>query len=193
MKKKLFAMALLLSASPALMAQDCSDIVWGQAVLDVYPNVADACDEVVVSESGEMYAKVNATFHRITQSGAVTVYVQENDGDRKAIRFTPPAGSTVLIDGNETPWRILANRQELRFYIPSDRFELLSSVEAAPMMAEVTEPEPEPEPMPEPEPEPEPMPMELPTTAANTGAWLLGGMLLLIAGLGMGVFARRRG
>jgi hypothetical protein len=191
MKKKLFAAACLLAMSPAVWAVECADLVWGQAVLDVYPNVADACTEVVTDDAGNNYAKVNATFRRLSTSGNVSVRIQENDGDHRDFRFNPGAGATVDVDGTATPYRDLANTQAIRFYIPSDRFALLSDVTAAPMAA-VPEPEPEPEAAPEPEPVPEPMPVELPTTAANTGIWLLSGILMLFAGLGLGVAARRR-
>ena len=192
MSKKLFAAACLLAASPAVWAVECSDIVWGQSALDAYPNVADACDSVVTDEAGNNFAKVDATFHRMTNNGNVIVYVEENDGDRQPFRFKPEAGSTVSIDDTATPWSDLYQSQALRFYIPSDRFALLTDVTAAPMAAQA-EPEPEAAPAPAPEPEPEPMPVELPTTAANTGLWLLSGILMLFAGLGLGVTARRRG
>ena len=192
MNKKFLAAAFLLAASPAVWAVECADLVWGQSALDAYPNVADACDEVVTDEAGNNFAKVDATFHRMTNNGNVVIYVEENDGDREPFRFKPEDGSTVSIEDTATPWSGLYQSQALRFYIPSDRFALLTDVTAAPMAAEPA-PEPAPTPEPVPEPEPEPMPVELPTTAANTGLWLLSGILMLLAGLGLGVAARRRG
>lgn len=181
--KKAAGVLLAVAMAPTAWAQTtCNDIVWGDEVLDIYPDIADACDEVVTGADGSMYAKIDATFHRRTNAGDVIVYVEENDGDRNPVRFSPPAGSTVEVEGVETAWRNLADRQRIRFYIPSDRFALLSDVEEAPMVAvvheEVVVAEPEPEPMPEPEPEP----IAMPTTAANTGAWLLSGLLLMLGG-----------
>lgn len=190
------AAAALLCAAPAAFAQaTCADMVWSDAVLDVYPDIADACDEVVVAEDGTQYARIDATFHRLTPGGDVIVYVEENDGDRDPVRFDPPEGSTVNIDGVETPWRDLYDRQRLRFYVPNTEFALMSDVDADVMVAEMhdetdvdvdvdvddgdmdVDVDDEEE-------------IVMPTTASNTGAWLIAGLLMLLAGFGL--LARQR-
>lgn len=185
--------AMLCFAPAAFSQATCADMNWSQAVLDVYPDIADACDEVVVSEDGTQYARIDATFHRMTPGGDVIVYVEENDGDRDPVRFDPPEGSTVDIDGVETPWRDLYDRQRLRFYVPNTEFALLSDVDADVMVAEVHE---------EAEVEvdvddgdvdvdvDEEEDIVMPATAGNTGAWLIAGLLMLLAGFGL--LARQR-
>lgn len=186
------ATGAMLCFAPAAFSQvTCADMNWSQAVLDIYPDIADACDEVVVSEDGTQYARIDATFHRMTPSGDVIVYVEENDGDRDPVRFVPPRGSTVNIEGVETPWRDLYDRQRLRFYVPRTEFALLSDVEAAPMAAEIhEEPEPAPAPVAAADMDDEEEEIAMPATASNTGAWLIAGLLMLLGGFGL--FARQR-
>lgn len=187
----LAAGAMLCFAPAAFSQATCADMVWSDAVLDVYPDIADACDEVVVSEDGTMYARIDATFHRMTPGGDVIVYVEENDGDRDPVRFDPPDGSTVDIDGVETPWRDLYDRQRLRFYVPNTEFALLSDVDAEVMVAEIhEEPEPAPAPAAQTDMDDEEEEIAMPSTASNTGAWLIAGLLMLLAGFGL--FARQR-
>ena len=192
---KCAAGALAIGMAPAAFAQaTCDDMNWMDAVLDIYPDIDDACDEVIIGENGVMYGKIDATFHRMTRAGDVIVYVQENDGDSDPVRFEPPEGTTVNIDGVEREWNSLYDGQDLRFYVPGDRFVLLTDVEEAePMVAVVHVEETEPA---------EPVQAEvtytsdddedirMPTTANNHGIWLLAGLMMLLGGGGL--LARQR-
>ena len=163
-----------LLASPAVMAKDCNEVTWNQDVLDQYPSVANACQEVL-EQDGKTYIKLAAEFVRFRQPNHAMVDVLESDGSTERVSFKVNSKAKVNAGGKDVSWEMIPKGYDLAFYVPSDRFEIH---EVVPVTAEILIIEIE-------------EPAELPKTASLWPALGLAGGLLLMFGQFMGW--RRRG
>ena len=135
-----------LAASPAALAQTCDDIVFGSAVTDKLPNAAEGCQEVV-ERDGKMYAKFVAEVVRV-RGRSVTVDLMKRDGGKIRQTFRPDPRFRVNIGGQPTRIADLHRGQEIRIYLPADRWEVVHVPEAPTepvVVAALLMPEPEPE------------------------------------------------
>ncbi|MEM9302751.1 MAG: LPXTG cell wall anchor domain-containing protein [Pseudomonadota bacterium] len=188
MKKSLksaLALAIVVGAAGSAQAQQktCDDVVWSAAALEAYPAAAEACREVITHE-GRDFVKMSAVFFKQHNNGALTVAIEETDGDMVRHSFKPQSEMRVWVDGEQKDWSDLYPRQPINVYVPSDRWEFASLNEEDPGMVElamVVEEPPE-------EPAPEPM---LPKTASNAPLVKAIGAGLLALGLFLG-FRRRQ-
>jgi len=168
-----------LAASPAVMAQapTCDDIEFKSNVTDQFPNVADACLEVL-ERDGALYAKVEAEVVVARRSGDVTLDIKTRDGSSIRQSFQTESEFRVLLDGRSHRVRDLVRGQEIRIYLPSDRWAVAQVEEpSVPVVVAPLAPPP-------PEPEPE-MVAELPGTASPLPLMGLGGILLVLLGGGL--------
>lgn len=161
-------------ASPAALAKDCSEVNWNQDVLDQYPSVANACQEVL-EKDGKTYVKLAAEFVRFRQPNHAMVDVREADGSTERVSFKVNSNASVNAGGKDVSWDKIPKGYDLAFYVPSDRFEIhqVLPVTAEILIIEIEEP------------------AELPKTASLWPALGLAGGLFLMLGQFMGW--RRRG
>ena len=127
---------LLLAAAFALPlgAQEvtCADIEFDARAVEAYPQVQEACLEVIEHE-GALYAHLRA---RVIQNWTTSVIVQywHADGMWGALtRATPPEGFTVMVNGAPTTIEQLRPNQEIHLFVPEGRWEVA--------IADVPEPE----------------------------------------------------
>ena len=173
-----------LTLSSAVVAQEltCDDIEFKSNVTDNFPNAADGCLEVV-ERDGELFAKYIAEIVSVRR-GRVTMDIKTRDGSSIRQVIDPPDGFRVNLDGRPRRVRDLAPGQEIRVYLPGDRWAIAQVEEpTAPVVIAVLAPPP-------PEPEPE-MVAELPGTASPLPLLGLGGFLLVFLGAGLSALRRR--
>lgn len=165
------ALALLV-AGPAQAQLTCDDLVFDAEARANYPEVNEACLEVV-NRDGVNYARFHA---RVVQPGSNSIGIQYEHADGtwgEPKTVTLPEDFRFMIDGRPTPSWDLETWQELNIYLQEGRWRLaitdVAPVEAlevypepvpqiaAPEIVVPDPPEPEPaaaEPAVEPDPEP---------------------------------------
>ena len=187
------AIVFLFLGSAAIAQEEitCADIEWLPVVTDQYPNIADACSDVLM-KNGKVMAKVEVVVTRVGSRTASFRFLHP-DGTRSDVYRTALGSNWVaLIDGVEVHQRDLVRGQKLNVYIPNDRWAVIYEDADGPDLVDAVALVEVPEPMAEPEPiaEPEPAPT-LPATAGPLPLiGLLGGVFLA---LGAGLrFLRRR-
>jgi hypothetical protein len=123
----ILALTTVLGA-PAALAAECSDVEYHQDVLDKYPAIANACQEVT-EKNGKSYVKVTADFISFRRPDKLTVNVHENDGskERQTIKVDPQM--RVTVGESKKRFSDLPRNYTLNFSIPSDRFEMASHEE----------------------------------------------------------------
>lgn len=179
----------------AVSAQDltCADIEWKSFVTDQYPNIADACIDVV-EKNGKMMAKVQVEVVMARPLGASFRFLHP-DGTRSDVYRTElDADWTALVNGREIRRWELERGMKLNVYMPGDRWAVVYEDADGPDMVDavevVEEPEPVAEPEPEPMAEPEPEPA-LPVTASPLPLIGLFGAAFLALGAGLRLVRRR--
>jgi len=128
--------SLLLAAAFALPleAQEvtCADIDFDARAIEAYPQVQEACLEVVEQE-GTLYAHFRA---RVIQNWTTSLIVQywHAEGMWGALtKATPPEGFTVMVNGSPASIEQLRPNQEIHLFLPEGRWEIA--------IADVAEPE----------------------------------------------------
>lgn len=166
-----------LGLSQSVLAQTtCSDLVWSSDVTSRYPNVADACHDVVVRDGGQ-YARLVAEVNRVRNNGDIRLrFKHRDDSWSDIVTVSPEYDFPVFIDGERVLARDLVRGQEIRIYMPSDRWAIAQVEEVEIVVVAVIQDEPEPEAIPE--------------TASPLPLIALLGMIL--AGLGGAMTIRRK-
>mgnify|MGYP000010569007 CR=1 FL=1 len=186
MKKTLlfFLLALFggLGFTASASAQDvsCSDIVWSEAALEVNPNIADFCLEVV-EKRGQQMARMTARVVRQSVNSTIVQWQRPDGSWSPSERRYPDRGFMAEIGGSNVKISDLPARQEVNVYVAATDMWSVSApaAVAAPAAAAV----PAPAAAPAPAPAPEPAPVMLPATATQLPMLaLLGGLLVLLGG-----------
>jgi hypothetical protein len=132
--------SLLLAAALALPlgAQEvtCDDIEFDARAVEAYPQVQDACLEVV-DQDGTLYAHLRA---RVIQNWTTSLIVQywHAEGEWGALtRATPPEGFTVMVNGAPTSIEQLRPNQEVHLFVPEGRWEVAIADIAEPAILEL--------------------------------------------------------
>jgi hypothetical protein len=146
----LTAVLLSLGLSQSALAQStCDDLIWSSEVTSRYANVADACQEVVTRD-GSQYARLIAEVNRVRNNGDIRLRFKHRDGSwSNIVTVSPEFDFPVFIDGERVLARDLIRGQEIRIYMPSDRWAIAQIEEDAPVVIAVIHDEPEPEAIPE--------------------------------------------
>lgn len=169
-----------LAVSPAVSAQalSCDDIEFTSAVTKEFPKVAESCQEVV-ERDGALYAKFVADVVGVWRNGKITVDIKARDGSSIRQSFHPTSEFRVSVEGKPTRVRDLVRGQQIRIYLPSDRWAVaqVAGPDVPVVVAPLTPPELEPAPQPAPE-----MVAELPGTASYLPLMGLAGALLVFLG-----------
>jgi len=143
-RSSLFSIALaLLVAGPAQAQLTCDELVFDAEARANYPEVNEACLEVVVRD-GANYARFHA---RVIQPGSNSIGIQYEHrdgtwGEPKTV--TLPEDFRFMIDGRPTPSWDLEVWQELNIYLQEGRWRL-AITDLAPVEALEVYPEPLPQ------------------------------------------------
>lgn len=192
-----FAAIVSLGASASALAQtptdltftatgtQCDEVNWSSQTLARYPRIAQAC-QAVVQRDGKYFVVFSGTVTHVAGFGR-TLEVDFKDGDH--IRLNPPPDMRFDIAGTMTRARDIQPGQELKFYVPQDRF-----VAEVPQGEKVSAPIPmtvsEPQRVAEAKTAP---PQNLPQTGTDLGVLALGGLALMLTGAGLTTLRYRRG
>ena len=183
MKKTLLVLVLLLigglgfSTTASAQGVTCSDIVWSDTALEVNPNIADFCLEVL-DKRGQQMARLSARVVRQSVNSTIVQWRRPDGSWSPSERRYPDRGFMAEVGGRDVRITDLPARQEVNVYVAAGE---MWSVPAAEPVAAAAPPPPPPPPPPEPEPEPEPA--ALPTTATQLPLLaLLGGLFILLGG-----------
>lgn len=107
-------------AKPAVNAADCAAITWQKEILARYPNIAAACQEVVVS-NGTRYARFTGELIRVDRyDGSVRIDFKDRNGRSlgKATTLQPSPMQRALIKGHRYRFSELTPGQALSMYVP---------------------------------------------------------------------------
>lgn len=196
MRTSMLVGAVVLAASAAVYAQEpaftatgqsCDQVTWSRQALEVYPNIAEACQQVM-QRDGKYFVRFDGEVRSVTDRGQ-QVTVDFRDGD--LLTLTPPENLNLTINDKPTAPRDLLPGDKLRFYIPQDQLAAIffaGQPETAPEQVVPIAPAPvlaaaAPAPAPAPQAAaPAPAPRALPGTASQLPLSALAGMLLVLLG-----------
>jgi len=107
---------------PRTQSASCADVAWEQDLLERYPRIGDACQEVVMSE-GRRWARFEAELVRAYADGRVTLDFKDRRGSSiEQITLMPARSQRVSIDGRSVQFKDLDRAQELNLYLPEGMF-----------------------------------------------------------------------
>jgi hypothetical protein len=111
--------------SSNVFSAECSDVEFHQDVIDKYPTIVNACQEVVM-KGDSSYIKVVADFVSFRRPDKLTINVHENDGTKEKQVMEVKPDMMVMAGNKEVKISTLPKNYELNFMIPSDRFEFIA-------------------------------------------------------------------
>lgn len=161
---------------PQVSTETCAEVKWAPELLQRYPRIPEACQEVVLV-NGENWARVEGRLVNVNPNGSVTTMVLNSRG-RGMGRLTlkPAPGQKVLLEGREVSFDQLETGAMIHMYIPEHMYAVATEpVEDNAEMATI-EQAPETEVAAE-------EPQALPTTAGPLPWVLLAGGAVLLVGL----------
>jgi LPXTG-motif cell wall-anchored protein len=94
----------------------CDAIRWSQEALEKYPNIAEACQDVM-ERDGRYYVKFSGTVRRVRGQDVTVNFKNGSD----ALTVTAPENTSLYIDGRPRSVRNLRRGDELTFYVPQDQ------------------------------------------------------------------------
>ena len=117
-----------LLAAPVLPAQPptCEAIRFSPDATAAFPSVAQSCHSVV-ERDGRLYVRLVADVVRVRRDGSLLLDLKGRDGSRIRQAFNPPPGFNAIISGRPKSTRFLVRGQEIRLYLPSDRWEVIET------------------------------------------------------------------
>ena len=126
--RPIWLLLALLVTSPAGLAQEltCDDIEFDSSATDAFPSVAQSCHSIV-ERDGKLYVRLVADVVQIRADGSLVLELKGRDGSRIRQDFSPPRGFRAMIDGKPKPTRDLVRGQEIRLYLPSDRWQVIQA------------------------------------------------------------------
>jgi hypothetical protein len=104
---------------PAVDAASCADIAWQREILARYPNIAAACQEVVVSNDAR-FARFAGELVQVDRDGSVKIDFKDRDGHSlgQPTTLQPAPTQRVLIEGYRYRFSELKPGQHLSLYVP---------------------------------------------------------------------------
>jgi hypothetical protein len=179
--------------APAVDGPSCADLSWQKQIVARYPNIAAACQEVVVSNTVR-YARFTGELVQVNRDGSVRFDFKDRDGKSlgKATTLQPADSQRAVIEGRSYRLSELTPGQKLSVYVPEARLVVATDPGAPPeAVAKMVfeEPQGTVEPL-------EPvqlaaatraaaaaLPARLPDTAGSTPLLVAFGVLALIGGV----------
>lgn len=125
---------IALISGQAALAQDdvsCADIDWSSVVTDQVPNVADACDDVVV-KNGKMFARVKVELQRVRGRTLTFKLINKDGSSGGSYTQTVAPEWRANIGGTKYRPQDLARGQQLNVYLPHDRWAIIHEDEDGP-------------------------------------------------------------
>jgi hypothetical protein len=113
------AMAQRTGSAFTATGESCSDITWQPSVLEQYPRIAEACQDVVQYD-GRYFVQFDGTVQSVTGNGSRLV--MRFEGLDENTTLNPPENARLFIAGRSTPFRDLTRGQELTIHVPADQF-----------------------------------------------------------------------
>ena len=132
------ALLTLLLATP-LAAQEttCADIEYDAEILASYPEVQEACLDVV-EDQGVRYVHLRAKVLNNWIS-SMTIRYEHADGTWGLLKtVTPPEGFTAIVNGSPTPVEEIQEGTVMNIFVPEGRWEVAMADVDMPAMAELT-------------------------------------------------------
>jgi hypothetical protein len=191
-------------AAPAVDAPSCADLSWQGRIVAQYPNIAAACQEVVVANSVR-YARFTGELVRVNRDGSVSFDFKDRDGRSlgKATTLQPADSQRAVIEGRAYRFSELNPGQQLSVYVPETRLVVATEPGAPPeAVAKIVFDDPaatgeqpvEPVRLAQAAPaEPAAQPARLPDTAGWAPLLVLLGVLAMIGALLLMTSRRMRG
>lgn len=116
----------------------CSKIEYKEAVTSQFPEVAKACRSVIRNSAGTPFVKVNAKVKNVRRNlrdrsvNRVTLDMLDANGNSlHPLTMRPPRNFRYMVDGEEKTADYMARGQDLRIYLPTDRWEVIWDIETA--------------------------------------------------------------
>jgi len=178
---------------PDVNRRSCEQVNWHTDLLGQYPWAVSACHEVVLVEE-QKWARFEAEFQRLNRDGSITADFRDRVGKSTGrLSLMPAPGQRVTLDGTTYQFSELRRGQVLNFYVPEGSY-AFSAQPGAPLTERATvvatiEEEPtqieSPQQFAQVESRPAQNTYQLPATAGPLPLIALGGVLSLLAGLGL--------
>jgi hypothetical protein len=118
---------------PAVNAPSCAELSWQKEIVARYPNIAAACQEVVVS-NGVPFARFTGELIQVNRDGSVKFDFKDRDGRSlgKATTLQPAPTQRAVIEGRAYRFSELPLGQQLSMYIPEARLVVATEPAAPP-------------------------------------------------------------
>jgi LPXTG-motif cell wall-anchored protein len=100
------------------VTKDCSGVNWSEEAKATYPTIASAC-QGVEERDGKSYVKFEGKVSKNINRGE-QIAIKFKDGGEMTV--TPPPNMVLYVAGRKTPVSRLQRGDELKFYVPEDRF-----------------------------------------------------------------------
>jgi len=188
--------------APAVDGPSCADLSWQKQIVARYPNIAAACQEVVISDSVR-YARFTGELMQVNRDGSVRFDFKDRDGKSlgRTTTLQPADSQRAVIEGRTYRLSELTPGQKLSVYVPEERLVVALEPGAPPeAVAKMVFEEPQAATVEEPiEPvrlaaatpaAAQALPARLPDTAGWTPLLVVFGVLALIGAISL--MARRR-
>jgi hypothetical protein len=120
-------------AKPAVDAASCSDIRWQEQIRQLYPNIAAACQEVVVSNDTR-FARFSGELVQANRNGSVKIDFKDRNGDSlgKATTLQLAPNQRAFIEGKYFRFSELMPGQQLNLYVPENSLTVATELGAPP-------------------------------------------------------------
>ena len=131
------ALALLLAVPLVAQEIDCADIEYDAEIVANYPEVQDACLDVV-EDQGVRYVHLRAKVINNWIS-SLTIRYEHADGTWGLLKtVTPPEGFTAIVNGRPTPVEEIGEGTVMNIFVPEGRWEVAMADVEMPAMTEMT-------------------------------------------------------
>jgi outer membrane protein OmpA-like peptidoglycan-associated protein len=105
-----------------ISAASCAAVVWEERLLVEYPRIANACQEVVISD-GTKWARFTGKFLRINQDGSIVTTIDNRRGlSMGQLALMPAPEQRVLVNGRMVRFSDLPHGRQLDLYMAEGRF-----------------------------------------------------------------------
>ncbi len=130
-------LALLLAVPVVAQEIDCADIEYDAEIVANYPEVQDACLDVV-EDQGVRYVHLRAKVINNWIS-SLTIRYEHADGTWGLLKtVTPPEGFTAIVNGRPTPVEEIGEGTVMNIFVPEGRWEVAMADVEMPAMTEMT-------------------------------------------------------
>ncbi len=130
-------LTLLLATPLAAQEIDCADIEFDAEIVANYPEVEEACLDVV-EDQGVRYVHLRAKVLNNWIS-SLTIRYEHADGTWGLLKtVTPPEGFTAIVNGRPTPVEEIGEGTVMNIFVPEGRWEVAMADVEMPAMTEMT-------------------------------------------------------